>query len=346
MALGWGVLGAGGIADRRMIPEGLVPSDLCRLEMVMDASPERAEAVGRKYDVPFTSSVDELLANPAVEVVYISTPTYAHREQAIAAAQAGKHVLVEKPLGLDLVEGQAILAACAAAGVKCASGYLMRFHGAHLEIKRLIDSGALGDITFGRAQLTCWYPDIPGAWRQVWRLGGGGALVDMGTHCLDLLEWLIAPIDRVAALTETLTFDYEVEDSATVLVHFANGAQGVVDANFNVPDDAAQNVLEIRGTKGTAYADHTIGQDAGGTLRVYVPGGVAGYDAAQVRDGHDIGVTVPFEPINMYRAEAEAFVRAIESGSEPPVSGAVGLRALEVTLRAYQAAGEGRFLAV
>ncbi len=346
MALGWGVLGAGGIADRRMIPEGLVPSDMCRLEMVMDASPERAEAVGRKHGVPYTSSVEEILANPAVDVVYIATPTFVHKEQAIAAAQAGKHVLVEKPLGLNLAEGQAVLDACDAAGVKCASGYLMRFHGAHLEVRRLIEAGELGEITFGRAQLTCWYPDMPGAWRQEWRLGGGGALVDMGTHCLDLLEWLIAPIDRVAALSDTLTFDYEVEDSATVLVHFANGAHGVVDANFNVPDDAAQNVLEIRGTKGAIYADHTIGQDAGGTLRVYVPGGVAGYNAAQVREGQDIGVTVPFERINMYRAEAEAFVRAIESGSEPPVSGRVGLRALEITLRAYEAARQGRFLAV
>lgn len=346
MALGWGVLGAGGIADRRMIPEGIMPSGHCRLVRVMDASPERAEAVGKKYGVPFTTSVEDLLADPAVQVVYISTPTFVHKDQAIAAARAGKHVLVEKPLGLDLAEGQAILDACDASGVKCASGYLMRYHGAHREIKKLIDSGALGQITFGRAQLTCWYPDIPGAWRQVWRLGGGGSLVDMGTHCLDLLEWLIAPIDRVAALTETLTFDYEVEDSATVLVHFANGAQGVVDANFNVPDEASQNVLEIRGTKGAVYADHTIGQDAGGGLRVFIPAGVGTYDAAQVREGQSGGASVDFPHINMYRAEAEAFVQAIESDTEPPVSGRVGLRALEVTLRAYQAAREGRFLDV
>ncbi len=346
MALGWGVLGAGGIADRRMIPEGIVASDMCRLAVVMDAVTERAEAVGRKYGVPSTTSIEAVLDNPEVDIVYIATPTSVHRDQAVAAARAGKHVLVEKPIGLDLNQGREVLAACRKAGVKCASGYMMRYHGAHREIRRIIAERELGEIVFGRAQLTCWYPPIPGAWRQSWNLGGGGALMDMGTHCLDLLEWLIGPIDRLSALVETVTFDYEVEDSATVLLHFGNGAQGIVDVNFNVPDEAAQNVLEIRGTKGAIYADHTIGQDAGGRVRLFAPEGIGGYDAAQVRDDGDIGRDLDFERVNMYRAQAEAFVQAIENDTEPPVSGAVGLRALELTLRAYQAAKEGRFLPV
>ncbi|NPV07809.1 MAG: Gfo/Idh/MocA family oxidoreductase [Anaerolineae bacterium] len=346
MALGWGVLGAGGIADRRMIPEGIMASDICRLVMVMDTAPERAEAVGQKYGVPYTTQLEEVLGNPAVDVVYVATPTFAHKDQAIAAAKAGKHVLVEKPLGLSLSEGRAILDACRHAGVKCASGYMMRYHGAHREIKRILADRELGEVVFGRAQLTCWYPPIPGAWRQEWRLGGGGALMDMGTHCLDLLEWLIGPIDRLTALVETVAFDYEVEDSATVLLHFSNGAQGIVDVSFNVPDEAAQNVLEIRGTKGAIYADHTIGQDAGGNVRLYAPGEVGGYDAAQVREGRDIGVQLDFPRTNMYRAQAEAFVQAIEGDFAPPVSGEVGFRALELTLRAYEAAREGRFLPI
>lgn len=346
MALGWGVLGAGGIADRRMIPEGIIASDRCRLAMVMDAAPERAKAVGAKYGVPFTSEASDVFANPDVDVVYVATPTFAHKDQALAAARAGKHVLVEKPIGLDLDEGRALIAACREAGVKLATGYMMRFHGAHLAIKTMIDSGQLGQIVFGRAQLTCWYPPIPGAWRQVRRLGGGGALMDMGTHCLDLLEWLIGRIDRLGCLTQTVTHDYEVEDTATVLLHFACGAQGIVDANFNVPDAAAQNVLEIRGTKGAVYADHTIGQDAGGTVRLYLPGAVGGYDAAQVREDGGVGETLSYERVNMYKAQAESFVTAIETGCEPCVGGEVGLRALELTLRAYEAAREGRLLSV
>ena len=346
MAIGWGVVGAGGIADRRMIPEGIVPSPLCRLAMVMDAVPERAEAVGRKYGVPHTTSLEELLANPQVQAVYIATPVSAHREQAIASARAGKHVLVEKPLALTLQEGREILAACQEAGVKCASGYMMRYHGAHQKAKQLIETGALGKVTFARAQLTCWYPPIPGAWRQSWALGGGGALMDLGTHCLELLEWLVGPVEALACLYGTLAMDYEVDDTATVLLRFRGGAQGVVDVSFCVPDQSSLNVLEVRGTRGALYARHTLGQEPGGELVAYIPGEVGGYDAAQAREGREVGQAVPFERINMYRAEAEAFVRAIEEGGEPEVSGEVGLRALELTLRAYEAARAGRFLGV
>ncbi len=122
-----------------------------------------------------------------------------------------------------------------------------------------------------------------------------------------MLERPIAPIDRVAALTGTLILEYEVKGSAAVLVHFTNWAQGVVDVNFNVPDDAAQNVLQVRGADG-------------GTLGVYASGGVAGYSAAQVREGYDIG-------------------------AEPPVSGRAGLTVLD-TLRPDKAARRGRFLKV
>ena len=97
MALNWGVLGAGGIADRRMIPEGIVASPMCHLAMVMDAAPDRARAVGEKYGVPHSSDLDAVLANPDVDIVYIATPTFLHKAQAIAAARAGKHVLLEKP---------------------------------------------------------------------------------------------------------------------------------------------------------------------------------------------------------------------------------------------------------
>ena len=106
--------------------------------------------------------------------------------------------------------------------------------------------------------------------------------MDMGTHCLDLLEWLIGPIDRIGCLFETVTHAYEVEDTATALLHFANGAQGVVDVNFNVPDAAARNVLENSGgTRGAVYADHTIGQDAGGGVSLLLPEAVGGYGTGQ-----------------------------------------------------------------
>ncbi len=291
MTVKWGVIGAGGIADRRTIPEGIKASPRCQLVAVMDADARRARSVAEKYGVRHClTRVEELLALPEVEAVYIATPNYLHREQTIAAARAGKHVLVEKPFAMTLAEGEAMIAACQKARVKLMAGYLMRFHAHHQCLTRMIQAGDLGQIVFGRAQLTCWYPEIPGAWRQDPAQGGGGALMDMGTHCLDLLEMLMGPIRELAANVDTLTFSYRVEDAATVLARFESGAHGVVDVNFDVPDEAAQNTLEVRGTKGAVIADHTIGQDAGGHMVAYLPGGSKGYDAAQVRVGTPVTI--------------------------------------------------------
>jgi predicted dehydrogenase len=187
MPVKWGVIGAGGIADRRMIPEGLLPSPKCQLVAVVDVDAQRAPSVAEKYGVPrwFTDSRD-LLALPDVDAVYIATPNYLHKENAVAAAHAGKHILLDKPLAPNVADGAAIIEACRESGVKFMVGYMTRFNANHLRLRQMIQAGDLGQLLFGRAQLTCWYPDIPGAWRQDPRLAGGGALMDMGTHCLEV----------------------------------------------------------------------------------------------------------------------------------------------------------------
>ncbi len=235
--------------------------------------------------------------------------------------------------------------ACVAQGVKLMVGYMMRFHAHHQWLKTQIDGGALGQPVFGRAQLTCWYPDVPGAWRQDPALGGGGAFIDMGTHCLDLLEMFLGRVRRLSAVMGTLTHGYAVEDSATLLLEFESGAHGVVDANFNIPDEASQNVLEVRGTRGAVYADHTIGQDAGGNMISYLLGAVGGYDAAQARTG-SIAQTVSVTPVNCYRAEVEHFVDCIEQDCTPDTDGREGLRNLKLTLLAYEAACSGKVMLV
>ena len=347
MAVKWGVIGAGGIADRRMIPEGLVPSDKCELVAVMDVDAQRANAVAEKYHVPHRfTTVEDLLALPAVEAVYIATPNYLHKQQTVAAARAGKHVLVEKPMALTSADAEAMMAACRDNGVKLMAGYFMRFHAHHRRLKEMIEAGELGQIVFGRAQLTCWYPDIPGAWRQDPQLSGGGAFIDMGTHCLDLLEMFIGKTKRVAALASTLTFKYPVEDTATILAEFENGAQGIVDVSFNVPDEAAQNVLEIRGTRGAVIADHTIGQEPGGTMIAYIPQGVKGYDAAQARVEGSVAQPVAVKPVNSYRAEVEHFVDCIEKNRDPLMGGAEALRFVRLTEMVYESARTGEMLTV
>ncbi len=342
MAINFGVIGAGGIAQRRMIPEGLLPSEKCQLVAVMDSDLQLAQTVAAKFGVQrFFANTADLLNQPDIQAVYIASPNKFHKEQVIAAAQAGKHVLVEKPLALTVADGEAMLAACQANGIRLMAGYMMRFHAHHQKLKAMIDAGELGQVVFGRTQLTCWYPPIPGAWRQDTASGGGGAWMDMGSHCIDLLEMWLGPVARVAAFSQALTHSYDVDDSTTVLCEFQNGAQGVVEVNFNVPDDAAQNSLEIRGTRGVVTADHTIGQGAGGNMTAYLFE-QAGYAAEQVRAKTSGVLPISVEPVNPYWAEIEHFVDCIEKGIEPLNNGEHALHNLKLVLAAYEAARTGR----
>ncbi len=346
MAIGWGVIGCGGIADRRTIPEGIIPARGAELVAVQDIAPERVRAVAEKYGVPGYTSVEELLAADGVDAVYIATPTNVHHEQTIAAARAGKHVLCEKPLALTLEECEASIAACAEAGVKLGTNFMMRFHACHTKIKQMLDSGALGTPVLGRAELTCWYPPIPGAFRQIPELGGGGALIDMGNHCIDLLEMFFGKVARVSCFTGNLVQDYQSEDTAVVVLQFRCGAVGMVDTLFNVPDAAARNMLEVYGSKGSLVTKGTIGQDSSGSISAVVESGDKGYDAAQVRDTGSPEEIITPEVVNMYQAAIEGFCAAIENDTEPPVSGADGLWSHRVIEACYQSARTGRAVAL
>ena len=347
MALKWGVIGASGIADRRTIPEAIMPSDQAELVALLDATMEKAREIGQKYGVEnCLDDPQKFLAMDEIEAVYIGTPVHLHEEEVIACANAGKHVLCEKPLGLTVRECENMIEACQRNGVKLMVGYMMRFHAHHQKLKQMIDNGDLGQPVFGRAELTCWYPEIEGAWRQDLKLSGGGALMDMGTHCIDLLRMLLGEVTQVTAFMDTLTFKYPLEDTATVLLKFENGAQGLVDNMFNVPDAAAQNILEIYGTQGVVIADHTVGQDAGGNMTAYLTGPAGEYDASQVREGEDLGRPVEVEPINMYRAEVEHFTDCIEQNREPLITGEEAIKILRIALAAYESARSGKTIKV
>lgn len=342
MAVRWGVIGAGGIADRRTIPEGLLPARNAELVAVCDTDEGRLAAVASKYGVEPIRSCAGLLASNEIDAVYVASPTQFHREHVIAAAGSGKHVLCEKPLGRTVAECEEIVKACRTAGVKLGVNFMMRFHACHVRLAQMIANGDLGRLVFGRAELTCWYPPIPGAFRQEPALGGGGALADMGNHCIDLLEMFFGPTVEVSAKVGNLVQDYSSEDTAVCLLQFQSGAVGVVDALFNVPDAAARNALEVYGSRGSVVSFGTIGQDSGGELRAVLQRAEKGYDAAQVRDGEVPEETIRPEPVNIYRAHIEAFSQAISTDTPPPIPGEDGLWNHRVVEACYEAARTGR----
>jgi predicted dehydrogenase len=337
----WGVIGSGGIARRRTIPEGIVPASNAELAAVFDLDARANAAVAEQFGAHACASRRELLEREDVNAAYVATPAHVHHEQVLAAAEAGRHVLCEKPLGLSVEQARGMIEACDRAGVKLGVGFMMRFHACHREALRLIEAGALGKLVYGRAQLSCWYPPIAGAWRQEPSLGGGGAMMDMGGHCIDLLEMLFGPVRRVCCRIGRLVHDYASEDAATALLVFDGGAQGTVDTFFCVPDAASRNRLEIYGSRGSLLAEGTIGQAPGGTMVAQLQEAPKAYDARQARSGSG-GLILAPEPVNTYRAEIEDFSGAILE-DRPPSNGAeLGLRSAAVLAACYESARTGR----
>ena len=333
----WGVIGAGGIADRRTIP-GMMLCNNAELVAVMEINMELAEKCRAKWNCKkaYDNEVD-LFADPEIDAVYIASPVFLHAKQAMAAADAGKHILIEKPLAMTADEGQKVVEHCKCKGVLIAAGLMMRFGSYVQEMKRAIAEGKIGRLVTGYAQFTCWYPDMPGNWRQSKKNGGGGAMMDMGVHCIDLFQYILGTkVKEVAAFHDTLTFQYEVEDTSTVLLRMENGAQCVVQSNFNIPDDAAKWRIELFGDQGRLIGDTVIGQVDGGSLDAMFLGTQGGYNAQQDKtEGVQEKIEVEFG--NMYTREIESFGNSILNNLplEVPAEEAVYVqRVMEAAYRA------------
>lgn len=345
----WGVIGCGGIAMRRTIPEFQRMVSNAEIVSVMDASPERAKEVAERFNVPHWCATEAETLKQPIDAVYIATPQNIHCRQVIQAATAGKHILCEKPIAVSLEEVDRMEAAVRDAGVKFMLGFCMRNNVYNKKARELVQSGAIGQVVMGRAQLTCWYPPIAGAWRQDVKISHGGALIDMGTHCLDLLEWVMgADIVEVAGFQDLMTHKYptRLEDASTIILRFSNGAHGIVDNYFNLPDAAAQNTLELHGTKGAIIGQGTIGQDPTGKMFSVLQSGETGYNAEQVRDVTTDRQEYHFEGIGLYGQMIDAFSRCVQENQEPPVTLKDGRHSVAVVESIYKAVREKRTVSV
>ena len=340
----WGVIGSGGIAKRRTIPEGISKAGNAELSIVFDIDEQVNAEAAEKFGAVQAASVEELL-DTDIDAVYIATPACLHTEQVRACAQAGKHVLCEKPLGMTTAEAEEMIELCKQAGVKLGCAFMMRFVAQHREALKLIQEGRLGKPTYARAQLSCWYPPIEGAWRQDPATGGGGALIDMGGHCIDLLEMFFGKVTRVSCFINNTVHDYKSEDSAVVMLFFENGAIGTVDTFFCIPDNSSKNVLELYGSKGSILANGTIGQGAAGQMKAFLEEDSEDYDAQQARTEAPDMVIAP-EPVNTYQAEIEEFSRAVIDDREPLISSELGLRSQKILTACYESARSGKVVDV
>ena len=333
MTVGWGVIGCGGIANHRAIPEGIVPAENAILRGVADVVRERAVSTAEKFRVAAYADTEELLADPQVDAVYLPVPPSERANLAKQAARAGKHVLCEKPMAYNAPQCEEMIRVCKEKHVLLGVGFMMRFHACHRRMRELIEGGAIGRPVAVHVRYHLWSPPRD-SWYQDKAIAGGGPLTNQGSHGIDTACMLVGPIRQVASFADSLTHDYEVEDTDTLLVRFANGAHGVLEFFASVPNFRGRRILEVLGSEGTLRAEETMGQLPTGTLWHQRKADGGREESSPER--------VEFVPVNMYQAEIEAFSEAVETGRPFEIPGEQGLHVQRVMDGAYQSAAEGR----
>ena len=332
MTVNWGIIGMGDIATRVTAP-AMARAKNNRLAAVMRRDLGRAKELARESGAPKAyCTVNELLEDDEIDAVYVATPLHAHASQTIMAAEHGKHVLCEKPLAMSVEEGERMVQACEANGVKLMVCYYQRFNRRHQKIKELLDAGEIGRVTAARLNFSSLKPDEPGAWRQTPELGGGGNLMDCGSHCVDLLRYLIGEVTQVTALVDTLAFSYPVDDTATMLLKLDNGSHAVVSTHWStlIPDDQESAALAIYGTEGTILSAPLHDKFSRGTLRLMTAKAQTEY-----RFEESTHVTM-----------LEAFADSVEHNRPVPVTGRDGVIASTIIAAAYQSANQGKAISI
>ncbi len=328
----WGIIGSGGIAQKRTIP-GMLLAENAECCAVMDVNEAIVKDVQERFRVPKSfTNLEELLAQEDIDAVYIATPVFCHKEQVVQAAKAGKHILLEKPMGLTCEEGEEIKAFCEENSVKLGIGFMMRFHAAHQEVKKLIERDGIGEVVSAYAKFNCWSPVNNQKWRQTKAFSGGGAMMDMGIHCIDLLQYMTGlRAEKITAMCGNQIFEYpDVEDAASAVLQMNNGAMFVIEANFNIPDRIGGCKFEIYGTKGRVISESTIGQTETGS--------VCFVSIDKTEEGF---VTIEYESGNMYTKEIEAFSNAVLGDTEVPVTAKEGLFNQRIVEAIYESHAQG-----
>lgn len=223
-------VGLVGCGERgRAFPMAMAKTNNVRLAMVMDIDGQAAQAVGSQHGVAWTTSLDDVLANSQVDAVIICTPHHLHATQAIKAADAGKHVIVEKPLAITLSDARAVAESARKAGVQLSVGFSHRYLPHAEQAKRLIDAGILGDLL--GCSLIFQRDGVQSGWRARRESSGGGVLINQLIHYLDWLRYLPGQeVTEISARRAAAESAGEVEDNVCLWFRYQNGALGTVNA--------------------------------------------------------------------------------------------------------------------
>lgn len=267
------------------------------------------EQFAAEFGCPTVSDVDAVLADPAVDAVAVATPHTTHADLAVRAAQAGKHVFMEKPLALDVAGAQRAVDAAAAAGVVLQVGHNRRFQAANRRIKQMIDAGELGVVHHLEANMSAptafGWP--AGAWRQQAAELPGGGLSVMGVHMIDTMHYLVGTPELVFGRSKRILSLTDVDEATGALLEFASGPIGYLGTSVVIP-----NVVSIA----VFGSDAAVWNEQDGTRLL--------------RQGRDekVRTELPVQPNDSLAEEMAQFGRCARTGEAPEVDGAVGLAAV------------------
>lgn len=334
---GFALLGTGMVAEYHRQAIEANEAAGARLVAVGHHDPARFGELSRTFGVPCLGQ-DELLAHPEVDVVCLCTPSGQHAAQAIAAAAAGKHVLVEKPMALTLADADAMIEACERAGVRLGVVLQRRAEPLFRRLHEAVRAGDLGELTLGVVTLPYFRPQgyfDQAEWRGTWAQDGGGVLMNQGIHLVDLLVWLMGDPTEVQAAAGTLRRNIEVEDTLAATLRFANGALATITGTTTAAPGFAHR-LELYGTRGGVQVEG----EGVVRWRLTGPAAVAPFEvggAANAGSGGDPRGTPATGHIGIVRD----FIAALREGRPPEVDGHEGRRSLAAVLAVYRAAGIG-----
>lgn len=323
------IIGCGVISPTHALCLHELPT--ARLVAVCDTIESRARQLAQTYPADVYTNYHEVLTRPDIQLVCICTPSGMHAEVGIAAAQAGKHVIVEKPIDISLQSARALVTACQSAGVKLSCISQHRFDPAVLELKSAVGQGLLGELHFGGAH-TQWYRSAAYYAQDGWRnVFGGGSLINQSVHYIDLLQYIMGPAAEIHAYTDNRSHpDSKVDDIAAAVVRFQSGALGVIESMTCAWPGFATR-LEIFGENGGVVIENDLIKDW--NLRSGRQPAAPG-EAGQVIAGSSSANIWHLS----HRRQIQDVLEAVLDDREPLVSGADGLAPLEIILAVYESA--------
>lgn len=325
--LRFAIVGAGAVASHHV--KALRQLEDVEIISICDQNETKAAELAEQYGILWTTDYQKVLNNPDVDVIDAAVPSGLHAETGLAAAKAGKHVIVEKPIDVSLEKADRLINECQNAGVTLGVMSQYRFMDASQKLYDLLKKGKLGTLIHGEASIK-WYRSMDyynsGAWRGTWELDGGGPFINQGIHFIDLLLSVMGPVKWVYGKTRNAIHDIEVEDIGMAMLEFTNGTTGVIQASTaTFPGLPAR--LDIHGAEGTVVIEgeklafvHIKGEEP---FRDY---GLAEGGAAKPMD-------IDLKP---FVREYKDIVSAIREKREPIINGAEARRALQLILAIYE----------